>query len=177
MTTKYALEAIGLTKRFGDTDALVDLNLSVQSGEVVCLLGANGAGKTTTINLFLGFLTPDAGKAFVANVDVAKSPFEARRKLAYLPESVAMYPKLTGVENLAFFDRLAAASGRTLSTRRSWLKPVFRRRHMTIVRRPTRRECDKRSVLRSQWRVSRKCFCWTNRCRGWIRRPQTAWVT
>ena len=107
MTEMAALEAKNLTKTFGNNKALDSLNLSVGRGEVVCLLGANGAGKTTTINCFLGFMDPNSGKAFVEGVDVAASPFEARRKLAYLPESVALYPKLTGLENLAFFDKLA----------------------------------------------------------------------
>ncbi len=108
MTTEsYALEAKALRKTFGSNVALDGLDLAVPAGEVVCLLGANGAGKTTTINLFLGFLEPDGGAAFVDGLEVAKSPFEARRKLAYLPESVALYPKLTGLENLAFFDKLS----------------------------------------------------------------------
>jgi len=110
MSQEKALEAEGLGKRFGNTQALVDLDLAVHRGEVVCLLGANGAGKTTTINLFLGFLAPDSGRALVEGIDVQSSPFEARRKLAYLPESVALYPKLTGLENLAFFDKLAGGS-------------------------------------------------------------------
>ena len=107
MTSAIGLEARGLNKSFDGTPALVDLDLTVPGGEVVCLLGANGAGKTTTINLFLGFLEPDSGTALVDGIDVVASPFEARRKLAYLPESVALYPKLTGLENLAFFDKLA----------------------------------------------------------------------
>ncbi|MEM9208159.1 MAG: ATP-binding cassette domain-containing protein [Pseudomonadota bacterium] len=110
MTTGTGLEAQGLGKSFDRSPALVDLNLTVPAGEVVCLLGANGAGKTTTINLFLGFLAPDTGRAFVDGIDVAASPLEARRKLAYLPESVALYPKLTGIENLAFFDGLAGGT-------------------------------------------------------------------
>ena len=107
--THNLLEAKGLGKRFGTTVALDGLDLAVAGGEVVCLLGANGAGKTTTINLFLGFLTPDNGSAIVDGIDVAESPFEARKRLAYLPESVALYPKLTGLENIAFFDKLAGA--------------------------------------------------------------------
>ena len=107
MTTNHALEAKGLSKKFGETTALSDLDLTVSSGQVVCLLGANGAGKTTTINLFLGFLKPDSGKALVDGIEVSNAPLVARRKLAYLPESVALYSKLTGIENLAFFDKLA----------------------------------------------------------------------
>lgn len=109
MTSDNALEARGLGKRFGTTQALTDLNLSVGRGQVICLLGANGAGKTTTINLFLGFLKPDAGSAWVEGINVAESPHDARRRLAYLPESVALYPKLTGLENLNFFQKLAGA--------------------------------------------------------------------
>ncbi|MCG8417055.1 MAG: ATP-binding cassette domain-containing protein [Proteobacteria bacterium] len=109
-STKNMLEARGLCKQFGPTVALEDFSLTVPEGEVVCLLGANGAGKTTTINLFLGFLQPDRGEALVGGIDVAEAPFEARRRLAYLPESVALYPKLTGLENLSFFDQLAGGS-------------------------------------------------------------------
>ncbi|MEM8815039.1 MAG: ATP-binding cassette domain-containing protein [Pseudomonadota bacterium] len=103
----FALEAKGLGKDFGKTVALDKLDLAVPAGEVVCLLGANGAGKTTTINLFLGFLEPSRGAALVDGIEVAKAPFDARKRLAYLPESVALYPKLTGLENIAFFDKLA----------------------------------------------------------------------
>ncbi len=110
MSERIALEARGLGKRFGEKVAVEALDLKVSSGEVICLLGANGAGKTTTINLFLGFLKPDTGTALVEGVNVAASPIEARRKLAYLPESVALYSKLTGMENLAFFDRLAGGA-------------------------------------------------------------------
>jgi len=106
-STSYALEAKALGKTFGKTVALDKLDLAVPAGEVVCLLGANGAGKTTTINLFLGFVEPSSGAAFVDGIEVAKAPFDARKRLAYLPESVALYPKLTGLENIAFFDKLA----------------------------------------------------------------------
>jgi len=102
-----ALQARGLSKSFGSVVGLQALDLSISPGEVFCLLGANGAGKTTTVKLFLGFLQPDRGSALVNGIEVAKNPMEARRHLAYLPESVALYEKLTGLENIAFFDRLA----------------------------------------------------------------------
>ena len=91
------LEARGLSKTFGDVRALVDLDLAVSGGEILCLLGANGAGKTTTINLFLGFLEPTSGSLLVAGVDASKQPLEARRRLAYIPEQVALYPRLSGL--------------------------------------------------------------------------------
>jgi ABC-2 type transport system ATP-binding protein len=122
--TDATLYAQGLSKRFGDTVALDNLNLAVAPGEVVCLLGANGAGKTTTINLFLGFLSPDAGAAWVDGVEVARDPLAARRRLAYLPEAVALYGRLTGLENLTFFDRLAKAQSSPESALRQILCDV-----------------------------------------------------
>ena len=79
------LEAIALTKDFGAHGALDALDLRVDPGEIVCLLGANGAGKTTTINLFLGFLEPSAGEARVDGVDVRSDPLGTKRKLLYIP--------------------------------------------------------------------------------------------
>jgi len=103
------LQAINLTKRYipGAIPALDNLNLTVSPGEIFCLLGQNGAGKTTTINLFLGFLKPTAGQALVSGLDVASHPLESKKSLAYLPETVMLYPNLTGLENLKFFASLA----------------------------------------------------------------------
>lgn len=103
------LNARGLTKRFGAKTALEGLDLVVGAGEIVCLLGANGAGKTTTINLFMGFLEPTSGSATVDGIEVKASPIEARRRIAYIPENVALYPALTGLENLDYFARLTGA--------------------------------------------------------------------
>ncbi|MFN0060633.1 MAG: ABC transporter ATP-binding protein [Planctomycetota bacterium] len=100
------LEAAKLTKRFQDRVALSSLNLRVEPGEIFALLGPNGAGKTTTINLFLGFLTPDGGDASVCGTSVAAEPVTARRKLAYIPEMVSLYPRFTGLENLNYFSLL-----------------------------------------------------------------------
>jgi ABC-2 type transport system ATP-binding protein len=100
------LEASGLTKHYGTTAALSDLNLQVGPGEIYCLLGANGAGKTTTINLFLNFIEPTAGTARVGGLDVVKEPLASKQLLAYIPEQVMLYPNLTGLENLDYFARL-----------------------------------------------------------------------
>ena len=101
------LEARKLSKTFGQVSALVDLDLEVAAGEVLCLLGANGAGKTTTINLFLGFLEPTSGSAVVDGLDVAANSLEIKRRVAYVPEQVSLYRNLTGLENLAYFTELA----------------------------------------------------------------------
>ncbi|QYF87375.1 ABC transporter ATP-binding protein [Brevundimonas sp. PAMC22021] len=111
------LEARGLTKRFGPTSALHELDLKVHAGEVVCLLGANGAGKTTTINLFLGFLEPSAGQALVLGRAVGDDRAAARAALGYVAEIVSLYPSLTGAENLTFFHRLSGAPELTTTAR------------------------------------------------------------
>ena len=98
------LEARGLAKRFGDKQALHPLDLQVRAGELLCLLGANGAGKTTTLNLFLGFLEPSAGQALVCGRDATSERSVTVRRL---PEQVALYPQLSGLENLQHFTRLA----------------------------------------------------------------------
>lgn len=100
------LEAHKLSKRFQDRVALDALELTVRPGEIFALLGPNGAGKTTTINLFLGFLTPDGGEARVCGKSVAADPVAARRKLAFIPEMVSLYPRFSGLENLDYFSRL-----------------------------------------------------------------------
>jgi ABC-2 type transport system ATP-binding protein len=101
------LEALELSKSYNGNLALDRLTLSVQPGEVFCLLGANGAGKTTTIHLFLGFLRPSSGEARVAGLSAAQQPLEVRRLLAYIPEQVTLYGNFTGLENLAYFSELA----------------------------------------------------------------------
>ena len=99
------LKARDLTKRYGDTLALGRLNLSVNAGEILCLLGANGAGKTTTINLFLGFTEPTSGKAMVGGATVATDPSAAQAMLGYVADVFALYSALTGAENLEFFHK------------------------------------------------------------------------
>ncbi|MDE0799821.1 MAG: ATP-binding cassette domain-containing protein [Rhodospirillaceae bacterium] len=100
------LEAIDLKKTYGDHSALKGLNLSINAGDIYCLLGANGAGKTTTINLFLNFIDPSGGSAKVNGIDVTECPLETKRFLAYIPEQVMLYPNLSGLENIEYFARL-----------------------------------------------------------------------
>ncbi len=106
------LQAINLTKRYASDapPALDGLNLTVAPGEIFCLLGQNGAGKTTTINLFLGFLQPTSGQALINGLNVADHAQETKKYLAYLPETVLLYPNLSGLENLDFFASLAGFS-------------------------------------------------------------------
>ena len=101
------LQIENLTKYYGDYQALKGINLTVEPGEVFCLLGQNGAGKSTTINLALGFLSPSSGQVLVNGVEVKPGDDRTRRMMAYIPEVVMLYGKLTAIENLDYFSRLA----------------------------------------------------------------------
>ncbi len=113
------LQAISLTKAYNGNKALDSLDLSIEPGQVFCLLGANGAGKTTTINLFLNFIDASAGEARVNGLNVAEHPLESKKYLAYIPEQVMLYRNLTGLENLEYFTALAG--------REEYSKEDFRR--------------------------------------------------
>lgn len=101
------LKAENLTKKYGSQIALNALNLQIKKGEIFALLGQNGAGKTTTINLFLGFIKPTEGNLFINDISVIDNPQETKKHLAYIPESVTLYPHLSGIDNLKFFSTLA----------------------------------------------------------------------
>ena len=104
------LSLSGVTKRFGGKVALDGVDLALAPGEVFALLGPNGAGKTTTINLILGFLRADGGRVIVSGVDAAADPIGARANIAYIPEQVALYPAMSGLDNLRYFTTLAGLS-------------------------------------------------------------------
>ncbi len=101
------LKTENLTKVYEDgTRALTNLNLQVREGEIYCLLGANGAGKTTTINLFLNFIPPTSGTAYIQGIDVTKDPLEAKKYVSYVPEVCMLYGNLRATQNLDFFAKL-----------------------------------------------------------------------
>ena len=105
MNGRLTFEAV--TKTLGGRNVLDRLSLSVRAGEVFALDGPNGAGKTTTLNVALGFLIADAGRVRVEGQDVSLDPVRALQSMAYLPEQVALYPDLSGIENLRYFTLVA----------------------------------------------------------------------
>jgi ABC-2 type transport system ATP-binding protein len=106
------IEAIDLTKRYDETQLALDaLNLKVSAGEIYFLLGANGAGKTTIINIFLNFIEPTSGRAFINTIDVTKEPLEAKKYIAYVSEDLMLYGNFTARQNLDFFARLGGKQG------------------------------------------------------------------
>jgi ABC-2 type transport system ATP-binding protein len=105
-----AVEADGLRKRFGATEALRGLSLTVAAGTVYGLLGPNGAGKTTTVRILATLVRPDGGTAAVLGHDVVREAVAVRRKIALAGQAATVDGDLTGRENLLFLGRLSGLS-------------------------------------------------------------------
>jgi len=106
------LKTENLSKTYPDgMKALTNLGIEVRQGEIYCLLGANGAGKTTTINLFLNYITPTGGKAFINGIDVVQNPLESKKYISYVPENVLLYSNLKAIHNVEFFAQISGRTG------------------------------------------------------------------
>lgn len=97
-----AVEAIGLTRLFGDKVAVDDISLAVQPGEFYGFLGPNGAGKSTTIKMLVGLLRPTRGTSRISGLDIWENPLAAKQMLGVLPEGLNLYERLTAREFIRF---------------------------------------------------------------------------
>ncbi len=97
------IEAVGLSKFYGSFAAIREVSFAVPRGQVAAFLGPNGAGKSTTMRILTGYLTPSAGKARLAGLDVATHRLEAAARIGYLPENGPLYPEMTPLALLKFF--------------------------------------------------------------------------
>lgn len=111
------IEVQGLTKRYGRTVAVEDLNFSVKKGEILGFLGPNGAGKTTTMRVLTCFLPPTLGKVTVGGYDVMREPLEVKKRVGYLPETPPLYTDMRVNEMLAFAGRIKGVPGSELKRR------------------------------------------------------------
>jgi ABC-2 type transport system ATP-binding protein len=98
------IEINGVSKSYGGgTKKAVDnLSLTVKPGEIFGFLGPNGAGKTTTLKMIVGLLRPDSGSVRINGYDITTQPLEAKRQMAFVPDTPEVYEKLTGLEYLNF---------------------------------------------------------------------------
>jgi len=110
-----------LNKKYQEVTALDDLSLQVAKGELFGLLGPNGAGKTTTINILCGLLKPTSGTAEVCGYNVQKETTKVKDLIGVCTQETAIYPYLTGAENVDLFGNLYAMDKATLNARREML--------------------------------------------------------
>lgn len=97
------IETVHLSKRYGNLQALTDLNLSIEPGVVFGFIGPNGAGKSTTMLILSTLLEQTEGDAFVCGYNVRKDPGAVRQSLGYMPDFFGVYDNLTAVEYLEFY--------------------------------------------------------------------------
>jgi ABC-2 type transport system ATP-binding protein len=103
---KAIIEVRGLAKRFGEVQAVADVDFDVREGELLGFLGPNGAGKTTTINMLTGLARPGAGTIRIAGIECTAHPKAAQHLMGIVPDESNLYPELTGFENLCFCGAL-----------------------------------------------------------------------
>jgi linearmycin/streptolysin S transport system ATP-binding protein len=111
------LECRDLHKSFGDLVAVNGVGFHIAPGETYGLLGPNGAGKTTTISMVAGLLERDAGEVVVEGRSVTTTSVDAKASIGYVPQDLAIYPDLSGRENLRFFARLYGMGGDEMAKR------------------------------------------------------------
>lgn len=109
------LETHNLRKRYDGTPAVDGVSLTIERGEVLGLLGPNGAGKTTTLMILAGLLQADSGQLLLEGRPFHPTAPAYRRILGLVPQSLAVYPELTAMENLRFFGRLYGLRGSRLA--------------------------------------------------------------
>lgn len=132
--TEKVIEAVGLTKRYGDILAVDGITFEVGRGEIFGFLGPNGAGKTTTIRMLTSLSIPTSGRARVLGYDVASEVEEVKRRIGVVPEASNLYDELSGVENLLFIAGLMGVPRNKRRERAERLLKIFglyeRRAHL-----------------------------------------------
>ncbi|GLZ32187.1 daunorubicin resistance protein DrrA family ABC transporter ATP-binding protein [Lentzea sp. NBRC 105346] len=121
----YAIQAEGLRKRYGDTEAVAGVDLAVPTGTITGVLGPNGAGKTTTVRMLATLLRPDGGRAEICGFDVVRQAREVRHRIGLTGQYAAVDQKLTGRENLQLIGVLQRLGRRNAKQRAAELLERF----------------------------------------------------
>ena len=111
------LEAIGLAKSYGSSNAVEGISLTVRPGEIVGLLGPNGAGKTTTVSMLCGLTAPDRGSVRIAGELLAENAHSAKRRVGLVPQEIALYEELGAEANLRLMGALYGVAEPLLTER------------------------------------------------------------
>ncbi|MBD8012793.1 ATP-binding cassette domain-containing protein [Microbacterium sp. Re1] len=120
-----AIRIRGLVKRFGDSVAVDDVDLTVPAGSFYGLVGPNGAGKTTTLSIIAGLLRPDAGTVHISGIDQREKPLEAKRVMGVLPDRLRTFDRLTGRQLLYYYGQLRGLDRAVIEKRTADLARAF----------------------------------------------------
>jgi ABC-2 type transport system ATP-binding protein len=107
-----------LTKFYGRHRGVVEVDLSVNQGEVFGFLGPNGAGKSTTIRILLDHIRPTSGRATIFGIETTIDPVAIHRRVGYLPGEFNLYDRLTGAQTIEYFANLRGSPGAPWRARR-----------------------------------------------------------
>lgn len=108
------LKVQNISKQFKKVKAVDGISFTLNKGEILGLLGPNGAGKSTTISMISTLLQPDTGEILYADTSIIRSPKVIQESLGYVPQEIALYPMLSGKENLIFWGRAYGLKGQNL---------------------------------------------------------------
>jgi ABC-2 type transport system ATP-binding protein len=127
MHGNIAIQIVGLSKRYKNADSLAveSLNLDISDGEIFGLLGPNGAGKTTTLSILCSLLQPSSGDIWIKGINLKNSVNKIKQLIGVVPQEIALYPELTGTENLKFFGNMYGLSGSFLSDKITMMLKEF----------------------------------------------------
>ena len=111
MHDKTVIEVRNLVRKFGRITALDGLDFSINKGEIYGLLGPNGAGKSTFISVLMTLCKPTSGDILVNSFSVARQPDRIKGTIGYVPQDIALYPTLSGLDNLGFWAGVYGLKG------------------------------------------------------------------
>lgn len=114
-----------LTYTGSDVPALNGISFSLDRGELCGLIGPNGAGKTTLLSVFTTLLRPQRGALTVAGIDALDNPAGVRHKIGFVPQDLALYDRLSGLENIYYFGRMYGLTGRSLVEKAKYYLEMF----------------------------------------------------
>ncbi|HMW72659.1 MAG TPA: ABC transporter ATP-binding protein, partial [Cellvibrionaceae bacterium] len=117
----YAIVTRGLSRQFGGTRAVNNLNLAIEKAQIFGFLGPNGCGKSTSIRLLTGLLKPTSGSACVLGFNLPAAAEQLRQHIGYMTQKFSLYPNLTPEENLAFVARIYGLNRNAAKTRIEFL--------------------------------------------------------
>ncbi|MFM8369208.1 MAG: ATP-binding cassette domain-containing protein [Chloroflexota bacterium] len=106
----------GLSKSFGNVQAVKNVSFSAPDGQITGLLGPNGAGKSTTLRMLYTLLKPETGSAQIDGFDVREKPIEVQKRIGVLADARGLYPRLTSRENIRYYGKLHGLDGTALES-------------------------------------------------------------